>query len=54
MRGCFDLRAEWVQNMKNWNKVKTELVESKENRADLFTKCFRSGEFKRLVRLVQG
>ena len=34
--------------MKNYNVVRVQVVKSEENKADLFTKCFRNSEFKAL------
>ena len=45
LTGCFDMRAEWVQELLMNKDVELYKVDSEENLADLFTKCFPTGKF---------
>ena len=52
LRGCFDYREDWVQELRNRNVVRTENIDSEENLADFFTKCFSKKSYLRLRRLI--
>ena len=52
MRGCFDLRDEWVKDLRNKNLLLVEKVNSEDNLADFFTKCFSKGKFNGLKRRI--
>ena len=45
LRGCFDLREQWVEDLRNINILKVKWVDTKENLADFFTKCFVKKDF---------
>ena len=45
LRGCFDLRDQWVEDLRNINILKVKWVDTKENLADFFTKCFVKKDF---------
>ena len=46
MGGCFDLRDEWIQEMRNLEKVYTYKVDSEDNIADIHTKCLKPYKFR--------
>ena len=54
IRGSFDWREDWVDEVRDLAVVKTEFVCSSRNLADLFTKCLRRPEFSRLFALISG
>ena len=39
LRGIVDMREGWVRELKDSGKIKTVKVDTKENLADLMTKC---------------
>ena len=48
IRGSFDLREDWVEEVRNLEHVKTVDVASENNLADLFIKCLARGVYLRL------
>ena len=52
--GTFDNREDWIQDMRDQQKVKGVKINTVYNMADLLTKCHGSAVFERLVSLVQG
>ena len=53
IRGTFDLRAQWVAELRDANAVETAHVPGESNPADLFTKCHPSATFNKLVKLIK-
>ena len=53
LRGIFDLRDKWVQELRDAKQVQVTYVNGNANLADLFTKCLASGPFHRAVQAVQ-
>ena len=53
LRGIFDLRDKWVQELRDAKQVQVTYVNGNANLADLFTKCLASGPFNRAVQAVQ-
>ena len=47
--GVVDYRDEWVKELRDQDNIETEFVTSENNLADLFTKCFPTYKFKRLM-----
>ena len=54
LRGCIDMRAAWVTELREKGAIITEKVATEDNFADLLTKCFPSYKFKKLLRKIQG
>ena len=54
MGGTFDRKEDWVKELRDAGCVQVEHIRSSENIADLFTKPFSSGNFNRLVKLIQS
>ena len=52
MRGCFDLRDDWVKDLREKNLLLVDKVNSEDNLADFFTKCFSKGKFNGLKRRI--
>ena len=53
LRGTFDLRAAWVQELRDAHAVKTAHIPGEVNPADLFTKCHPAAVFTKLVKLIK-
>jgi len=53
LKGTFDLRAAWVKELQNLNEVMAVKVGTKENIADLLTKCHSGKDFVRLREMVR-
>ena len=45
LRGCFDFRERWVEELRDQGTFSTELVSDSNNLADIFTKCLSNVEF---------
>ena len=45
LRGCFDFREKWVEELREQGQFSTELVSDSSNLADIFTKCLSNVEF---------
>jgi hypothetical protein len=45
LRGCFDFREMWVEELRQKGDFSTELVSDTNNLADLLTKCLANVEF---------
>jgi hypothetical protein len=52
LRGCFDLREKWVEELRSWDQISTVHVQGTENMADMFTKCLKTGDFIRARKRV--
>lgn len=53
LKGVFDLRWDWVKDLQDDGGVTTAYINTKDNVADLLTKCHQSTDFNRLVQLSQ-
>ena len=49
LKGFISLKEAWVKELRDLN-----ILQTKQNPADLLTKCHPAKDFKRLVKLVQG
>jgi hypothetical protein len=54
LRGCFDFREKWVEELREQGQFGTELVSDSNNLADIFTKCLSNVEFVLRRGLVVG
>jgi hypothetical protein len=45
LRGCFDFREMWVEELRQKGDFKTDLVSDSSNLADIFTKCLSNVDF---------
>ena len=45
LRGCFDFREKWAEELREQGQFSTELVSDSSNLADIFTKCLSNVEF---------
>jgi hypothetical protein len=52
LRGTFDIRSDWVQELRQRHKVKVQHVSSVNNCADLCTKAHSTQRFKQLLNLI--
>jgi hypothetical protein len=52
IRGSFDWREDWVDEVRDLGVVKTEYISSSSNLADLLTKCLSRPKFSRLFSLI--
>ena len=48
LRGIYDMREAWVQELRNKFKVKAVKVHTEKNLADMFTKCLAASVRRRL------
>ena len=53
LRGTFDIRADWVKELRNKAAVAVEYVSRQYNSADLLTHCLCSGTFNKVVQQIQ-
>ena len=53
LKGVYDLRWNWVQEIRREGEVKCVAVNTKHNCADLLTKCLKREDFERLIGLCQ-
>ena len=54
LRGTFDIREQWVQELRSKHELQVELVPSSNNCADLLTKVQKTSRFRQLLCLLQG
>jgi hypothetical protein len=54
LKGYFDLREAWIQELRDLSKVGVVAVSGELNLSDLLTKPLKSSRFKSLLRLIQG
>ena len=52
LRGTFDIRCDWVDELRQRHKVKVQMVSSVNNCADLCTKAHNTQRFKQLLNLI--
>ena len=52
LKGIYDLREGWVQELKDKKTIEAIKVNTKDNIADLLTKCHASGSHTTLLDLV--
>ena len=53
LRGVFDLRDAWVQELCDKSQVETVTIPRDENHADILTHCLSSGNFNKQVGHIQ-
>ena len=53
IRGTFDLRSQWVRELRDAKEIRTTHVPGGANPADLFTKCHPGATFNKLVKLIK-
>jgi hypothetical protein len=53
LRGCFDYRLQWVQELRAAQDIEILPTTDKLNLADIFTKCKGNSEFKFRVKQIQ-
>ena len=54
LKGYFDLREAWVQELRDTEKVGVVAVSGENNLSDLLTKTHKSSRFKSLLRLIRA
>jgi hypothetical protein len=54
IRGSFDWREDWVDEIRDQSVVVTEYLPSSQNLADLLTKCLCRSKFSRLFNLISS
>ena len=54
IRGSFDMREDWVQEVRDLSVVTTKLVDTSRNLADIFTKCLPRAKFKRIYDMINN
>ena len=54
LRGMISNRWNWVKELKDDEEVSVVKVETKENMADILTKCLSNKEFNRQVNQIQS
>ena len=54
LRGVFDLRDGWVQELRDKSQVETVTIPRDENHADILTHCLSSGNFNKQVGHIQN
>ena len=52
LRGTFDIRSDWVQELRQQHKIRVQHVSSVNNCADLCTKAHGTQRFKQLLNLI--
>ena len=53
LRGCVDLREEWVKELKDSDKICTKKVGTAAQKADVLTKCFPNWLFQQRLKLLR-
>ena len=51
--GTFDVRADWVKELKTGSEVNVQYVDTTNNIADLLTKTHRTHRFQQLLSMVE-
>ena len=54
LRGCFDYRLQWVQEVRAADEIKITMTTDKLNLSDIFTKCKGNKEFKYRVDQIRA
>ena len=54
LRGCFDYRLQWVQEVRAADEIKIAMTTDKLNLSDIFTKCKGNKEFKYRVDQIRA
>ena len=52
LRGTFDIRCDWVEELRQRHNIRVEKVSSENNCADLCTKAHNTQRFKQLLNLI--
>jgi hypothetical protein len=53
LRGVIDLRKQWVQELRDLNKIATAKIHTDENLADIFTKCLPGYKFQEKLNQIE-
>ncbi len=53
LRGNFDIREKWVQELRDARKLKVDYVHTSSNLADLLTKTHSTRRFQQLLKWIQ-
>ena len=53
LKGVYDLRWEWVKELKNKDRIRAVKVSSDKNYADMLTKCYKPHEMTRMLKLMK-
>ena len=54
IRGAFDYRKDWVEELKEERKVEVKKVKEARNLADMMTKAYATYKFKQRIILIRG
>jgi hypothetical protein len=54
LKGCFDLREEWVADLQREERIDVCMCTDPENKADVLTKCLPTYKFKSRVDQIRG
>ena len=52
IRGSFDLREDWVEELRDQKIVQMSKIEGTKNCADIMTKCMPTWKFLRMFKLI--
>ena len=52
IRGSFDMRGDWVQELRDLSVVETKLIDTSRNLADIFTRCLPRAKFERIFNMI--
>ena len=53
IRGSFDLREDWVAEVRDQKIVQMSWIHGEKNRSDIMTKCMPTWKFRRMFKLIQ-
>ena len=54
LRGNFDIREKWVQELRDTQKLQVEYVNTTNNLADLLSKCHKTTRYEQLINMIQN
>ena len=54
IRGSFDMREDWVQEVRDSSVVITKLIDTSRNLADIFTKCLPRAKIQRIFNMINN
>ena len=54
IRGCFDLRMDWVEELRTKGDVVVRYIEEASHLSDVFTKCMGPGNFKKKINQIRS
>ena len=53
IRGCFDFREDWVEELKGIERISVVRVSDSNNLADQFTKCYETYKYRARVKQLR-